>query len=335
MVRAIDQPSVSDDVSQKEYVRSRDRSIGTYELARSRGHLAVRGDSYSPPHATLQEPWGAGNPPQAAPPGSPHPIDRGTSMMPRLSASECPILMRRLVGSHAYGLDRPDSDVDYREVFMYPTNTLLGYYPLPKDGWQDDTKHTDDEGGWEVKKWLVMVQKGSPNAVELIFASEAAGEDEWAETRDYEFGGIHMIEVDGVEVSDRELTRRELCEVARGLLSTPDIRRAYVGYANNSFRKIPEKPTKWMTGYLRSLWQGRELLRTGVLPMVIPNEDSGDSYAISVHEANQGKLTAGQVLDIGQGLEYEVKTIDSVLSDSPNIERANEWLTQLRTNRIT
>lgn len=251
--------------------------------------------------------------------------------MPELTASECPILMRRIVGSQAYGLATPESDTDYREVFMWPTRVILGFDKNPKTGWQsgNGARHVTDEGGWEVQEWLQLVAHGKPNAVEVVFAPEDLDDD--GVERDYEFSE-HVVDENGVPM--RMAVRLELTEIAQGLLNAPDVRRAYVGYANNSFRKIPDKPTKWMVGYLRSLWQGKELLRTGVLPIVVPNEGS-DPYPINIHEANAGKLTMGEVMDIGQALLYELMHVESVLPDNPSLEEANEWLVELRINRIT
>lgn len=199
-------------------------------------------------------------------------------------AEDMPVAFRALVGSHAYGLARPDSDYDYREVFITPTSLLVGILPRPKDGWQSEHRDTDDMGGWELGKWLTMVEKGSPNATELIWAPAA--------TDDVDTLG-HL------DAAEYELAAKA---IAVGLLTVPEVARATIGYATNSFRKIEEKPTKWLTGYLRSLDMGLELLTTGV--MSFPSR----SRTLLEHVQTR-RLSAGEVLDKGQQIINEINQI--------------------------
>ena len=125
---------------------------------------------------------------------------------------ERPVILRVLVGSMAHGTDRPDSDFDYREVFVIPTAEMLSLgRPKLKFAWQHESRHTDDEGGHEIAEFLHLCAKGAPNAIEMLFAP-----------RD--------------EASVRTRYEKQVREIGRSVLSREAVQKGVIGYAMNSFR---------------------------------------------------------------------------------------------------
>lgn len=76
-----------------------------------------------------------------------------------------------LSGSRLYGYHRPDSDYDYRGVFLYPQNVVLGLTIEP-----DTRTYTTgvgrgviDEQLHELKKFCRLALKGNPGMLEMLF----------------------------------------------------------------------------------------------------------------------------------------------------------------------
>lgn len=219
-------------------------------------------------------------------------------------AEEREVLMRVIVGSKAHGLARPDSDTDYKEVFVIPTREILslGRGPL-KYAWQSESRHVDDEGGDEVAKWLHLCLKGAPNAVEMIWAP-----------LDPE------VERSGME--------GDLQRIARLTLSRKPTQEGVIGYAMNSFRKIAERPGKWKAGMLRVLYQGEILIRTGETSLIVPEDGWGEI----VRTAAADHMTEGEALDEANSIIERIKNGPSALPERPDFEAVNLWLMELRQN---
>jgi len=98
--------------------------------------------------------------------------------MQRIEVEQRTILIG-LAGSHGYGLNRPDSDYDYRGVFIAPKQYYLGFDRIEqKDaGWDkpgifpflDDNKDTVI---YELKKVLPLLAGANPNVLELLWLNE-------------------------------------------------------------------------------------------------------------------------------------------------------------------
>jgi predicted nucleotidyltransferase len=73
-----------------------------------------------------------------------------------------------LGGSHAYGLNTPASDIDYRGVYCYDDpHYILG---LKKDDVFDSREAgKDDEVYYELRKYLNLLRKTNTMAMELLF----------------------------------------------------------------------------------------------------------------------------------------------------------------------
>lgn len=73
------------------------------------------------------------------------------------------IVFEAVCGSKAYGLDTPESDTDIHGVFVAPLEYLAD--PLHKDFLESEGK---DTVYWEIGKFMEMLRKGNPGALELL-----------------------------------------------------------------------------------------------------------------------------------------------------------------------
>ncbi|AFZ57311.1 nucleotidyltransferase domain-containing protein [Anabaena cylindrica FACHB-243] len=81
-----------------------------------------------------------------------------------------------LAGSHGYGLNRPDSDYDYRGVFIAPKRYYLGFDSIEqKDtGWDEPGIFPFIDGNqdtviYELRKVLHLLAGANPNVLELLW----------------------------------------------------------------------------------------------------------------------------------------------------------------------
>ena len=221
-------------------------------------------------------------------------------------------LVEVLVGSQAHGLALPESDRDTRSVFAIPTAVLLGMHAdSAKRAWQTVEKDGDDSGGYEAARFLELVEKCSPSAVEMLYAPRV---------RLYPEGA-------------------GLLELGRTLVTRKPLINAMIGYAMNSWRKIEERPGKWKAGMLRTLYLGRVIAMYGpTSPYVSLNVHTWeDEVAREIIKARNNELSDGYVWDRAKQLREE---LDS--GEWPNlpealppmaIESANTWLCRMRLSQ--
>lgn len=221
-------------------------------------------------------------------------------------AEEQPVLLRVVVGSRAHGLSREDSDYDYREVFAYPTSTMLslGQGPLKYAWMTRPQRMVDDEGGHEIAAFLNLVAKGAPTAVEMLFAPLAP---------DFAPTISHRVEVQAI---------------GKLLLTRKAVQDGILGYASNALKKIPEKPGKWKGTVLRVLAQGQELIYSGDLASIqVP---AAGGWGSVVRSAAANAMTEGEVVDTANNLIAQIKEAPSALPDKPDWATVNDWLLRLR-----
>jgi hypothetical protein len=81
------------------------------------------------------------------------------------------MLCKTLGGSRAYGLETPESDTDYRGVFINTDPAqILG---LSRFDVQDNKKETDDVVYFEVRKFFGLLKNGNTGALEILFTEDA------------------------------------------------------------------------------------------------------------------------------------------------------------------
>jgi uncharacterized protein len=130
-----------------------------------------------------------------------------------------------LSGSHAYGLSRPGSDLDYRGIFIATKPYYLGFNEIEQfdRGWDTESGIFDwldnekDTVIYELKKILSLLAAANPNILELLWLNE------------YKF-----LTPTGRYLIDR-----------RRMFLTKKVKHTYAGYALAQIKKI-ESHRKWL-----------------------------------------------------------------------------------------
>lgn len=223
------------------------------------------------------------------------------------------VLLRGIVGSNAYGLATPDSDVDIMGVYMAPVDEFLGL-DIPKDG--DLTVHTvsdlRDHTFHEVGKFMRLALKSNPSILELLWLPDWAYEEisplgEWLIDSRHWFASAELV------------------------------KNAYLGYATQQFKLLErrgdfgsdmKKRTEKHARHLyRLLLQGFDLYRTGELTVQL------DAFDVAKVKEFGQRVAAGD-LDLARTelayFETQFKDKQPHVRWEPNIEAANSLLLSMR-----
>lgn len=79
-------------------------------------------------------------------------------------------------GSHLYGLNTPNSDTDYKGIFLPNKDAMLLGKPskhMKYNTTKENTPNTSDDIDielWSLQYWLEMVRKGDTGAIDLLFS---------------------------------------------------------------------------------------------------------------------------------------------------------------------
>lgn len=224
------------------------------------------------------------------------------------------LLLVAVVGSTAYGLAGPDSDVDRLGIYQAATPTVLGL-----DG-PTAVKHshvttTPDVTLHEVGKFAALALKANPTILELL----------WAVQRDGSF-----ISPAGARLVDAR----------RSFLSAPAIRSAYGGYATQQARRLLDRTRSGKVGFdpdltkrtakhgrhcYRLLIMGRELLATGEITLDVSD------HRDRIFEV--GELAVSDPEAFTTVFEHHRARLDdvaTVLPDQPDRDRINQLIIDLR-----
>ena len=79
------------------------------------------------------------------------------------------IAYKYIAGSHSQNLNGPDSDEDFHGVYFAPIEAILG---LGADYQEEVSDEKHDETYHEFGKWMTLLSKGNPNALESLFVPE-------------------------------------------------------------------------------------------------------------------------------------------------------------------
>lgn len=216
------------------------------------------------------------------------------------------ILLQGVVGSTAYGLAGPDSDVDRLGVFAWDTARLFAMNK-PRDSivttHPDSTMH-------EVEKACRLILGGNPTASEILWLDE------------------HEIKTP---------LGSELIGIRDAFLSAKRTRDAYLGYATQQFKKLltrgdgsfdsdipARRAAKHARHLMRLVDQGYELYTTGHLRIRLADPqrylDFGEAVADNPQTAVPFMAAAEARFDAAK----------SVLPDEPRQAVVQAWLNRVR-----
>lgn len=226
------------------------------------------------------------------------------------------ILIEGIVGSQAYGLATPESDMDYMGVYMEPRETFLGLRPVQE---KDLTVHTtsDDKDTTfhEVGKFMRLALKSNPSILELL----------WLPEQFY------------TEISDEG---HALIDSRHWFASAELVKNAYLGYATQQFKLLErrgdfgsdmKKRTEKHARHLyRLLVQGYGLYRTGSLDVVLHEDEVAwiREFGYRVGHENDLDLARSEMA------QYETWFNEKQphVRYEPNTEAANSLLLDIRKN---
>jgi hypothetical protein len=75
------------------------------------------------------------------------------------------VILRCVIGSRAYGLDREGSDTDRRSVYLPPAALHWSLYGVPEQLENESTQ----EAYWELQKFTILALKANPNVLECLY----------------------------------------------------------------------------------------------------------------------------------------------------------------------
>lgn len=79
------------------------------------------------------------------------------------------IVYKYMAGSHSQNLNGPDSDVDFHGVYFTDLEKIIG---LGTDYQEEVSDEKHDETYHEFGKWMTLLSKGNPNALESLFVPD-------------------------------------------------------------------------------------------------------------------------------------------------------------------
>lgn len=215
------------------------------------------------------------------------------------------IIYKALIGSRAYGLARPDSDIDVRGIFLPPASLTWGL-SKPNDT-HEDLKNGNDIVFYELEKFIRLVLSCNPNILEVLWSPEVQYT-------------THLMD--------------ELIAM-RGALLSKKLIPTYLGYAQAQFVKMknhPEWPWKHAMHLIRLLIAGKHALDTGE---VLVRLEDGDVMG-SLQEIKAGEWTLDGVIrykDLWEE-DFKASAARSKLQDEPDYVAANAFLLKARRQAV-
>lgn len=218
------------------------------------------------------------------------------------------VLLMGIVGSTAYGLAGPDSDVDRLGVFAVPTTALHGLRP-PRES---IVEHDPDVTLHEAAKFCRLALSCNPTAMELLWLPD----------------GLYDV---------RTPLGEELIGIRASFLSAPRVRDAFLGYAEQQFTRLINKDASRAGGrwadrrtakharhLLRLIEQGLSLYETGVLTIRLDDPQRFHDFGERVTADPEA---ARPVLEDAR---ERFATTATRLPDQPDEEPAERWLRRVR-----
>lgn len=218
------------------------------------------------------------------------------------------VLLAGIVGSTAYGLAGPDSDVDRLGVFAAPTEAFHGLHAPA----ETRTTSKPDVTYHEARKYCLLALGGNPTVSELMW-----------------------LPADLYEVTTP--LGEELVGIRSAFLSAKRTRDAYLGYATQQFHKLEargdgsfsadtrKRTAKHARHLLRLCWQGYHLYSSGELRIRLDDPQRFRDFGERV--ANGDVAHARSMMN---GYEEAFSEKVSALPAEPDARTVEDWLLRVR-----
>lgn len=76
------------------------------------------------------------------------------------------IIYRAVVGSQAYGTSTPESDIDYKGIYIQPDDDILSF------NYKEQIEIGKDECLYEIRRFLQLAQSANPTILEMLFIDD-------------------------------------------------------------------------------------------------------------------------------------------------------------------
>lgn len=213
-------------------------------------------------------------------------------------------ILKVIVGSQAHGLATPESDFDYRGVFLVPTSEMLKLGGSTKNTHWIEGK--DDDTSWELGHFLNLAVHCNPTILETFLAP--------------------IVE----EGSTLDMGK-ELRALFPHVWNSKAVYDSFKGYSHNQQKKFLDKkdtrPHKYASAYLRVIYQGIQLLETGTFSVDFRETPVYDTL---VRWKNK-EYTIGEVMQTTADWEERfLKAYEANPDKKPNLDPVNEFLLRVR-----
>lgn len=209
------------------------------------------------------------------------------------------MILSTIVGSRLHGTHTPESDWDYRGVFIVPLREKLSPFKEQKEAhWVEGVGDADDTA-YELSKFCKMATQGNPSCLEVLV---------------------------GLPHSSTPLGE-ELKSLLPKFLSKQRCFDAFMGYSRNQEKKFRDntegRKWKYASAHIRTLYQLLRLLQTGEL--------SG-TYSPGVSEElktiKNGQARDSDIMNRVFQLEQECREAlpNAPIQDMPDIPAIEEFI---------
>lgn len=234
--------------------------------------------------------------------------------MEQKSSKEFPQILKVLVGSHAHGLALPESDYDYRAVFVQPTTEILslGSKPVSNQWIEGDVDNT----AYEIGHFLFLATKSNPTILETFWAPRADTQTVngtlWATGPHPEFGF-------------------QLRELFPDVWGSEAAWNAFKGYGYNQRKKFlddkDKRANKYAVAWLRTLILAHELFTEGTMTLNVTDHPEFQT----LWNWKYGIWKLGEVMD---KTDEWIRKVDEAYAKhpkkEPNLKRVNGFLLDIR-----
>lgn len=229
-------------------------------------------------------------------------------------------LVKSIVGSQAHDLASPESDIDYRGVFVQPT--LERCNPFIKSIETEWIEGKDDNTSFEVGKFLFEATKSNPTTLEV-------------------FKGISSEILD--DSAKNDAWGQDLLSLFPYVWSSKGVYEASRGYGHNQRTKMLDNKDgryhKYAVAWLRTIYNAHELLMTGDFKMSVlntPIKDTAIRWKACLSVVNPDRmLNPGEVIDICSHWEEK---LDLAFARNPDkttdVAAVSDFITALRKDYV-
>lgn len=217
------------------------------------------------------------------------------------------IVLKGVVGSTAYGLATPESDVDMAGIFAIDTVELFGL----KQPVETHVTKGPDTTMHEARKFCALAIQCNPSILELMW-----------------LGSYEQLTPLG----------SQLIVIRNHFLSAHRVKDAYLGYATQQMQRLqraepsPDKAAKvakHARHVVRLLHQGYQLYRTATLPVMLPNP-------IAVRQVGDaaGAGDTEPLRRVFNDYEARFNISPSSLPEAPDTQTIEDWLLGVRMSYL-